>query len=240
MLYYLMKKQAVILAAGKGVRMLHLTAETPKPLIVINNKPFLYYLLENLKSAGYEKLLIVVGHKKEKLFDFIKNNGFDFEIEFVNQEQQLGTGHAVKLVHNFVSGNFVVINGDNLYSPKDLAAVNLEDNYNYIFALEHEHPERFGVLKTENDFLIEIEEKPKKPSSNLINAGLYKFTPEIFDALDHIKKSERGEYELPSAISLLADQKKFKVQKLKNYFVDLGVFDDVPSVEKFVKENFQN
>lgn len=230
-------RQAVVLAAGKGIRMLPLTKYVPKPLVPINGKPFLSYLLSHLEGAGYEKVFILVGHKKDRVEEFFEKNNFSFKTKFIHQEERLGTGHAVGLARDYVEGNFVVLMGDNLYSKRDISSVNFEDDYNYIFALEHEQPQHFGVLNVEKDFLIEIEEKPSNPKSNLINAGFYKFTPEIFEALDKIEKSERGEYELTSAIQLLAEEQKVKVEKLKDYFVDLGKYEDIPKVQEFIKNN---
>jgi bifunctional UDP-N-acetylglucosamine pyrophosphorylase/glucosamine-1-phosphate N-acetyltransferase len=170
--------------------------------------------------------------------EFVDNSSFNFELKLIIQKEQLGTGHAVKIVGDFVKDNFVVINGDNLFSKEDLSSINFEDDYNYVFAIEHETPERFGVLRFDNEFLIGIDEKPEKPVSNIINAGMYKFTPEVFDVLETIKRSPRGEYELTCAIEALAKKKKFKVKKLKDFWVDLGVYEDVPKVEAFVKSMF--
>ncbi|MFH1770920.1 MAG: sugar phosphate nucleotidyltransferase [archaeon] len=231
-------RQAVILAAGKGVRMLHLTKDIPKTLIDINGKPFISYLLENLKQAGYEKVYFIVGYKKEKQEKFFENNDFGMKIKLIHQKEQLGTGHAVSIVEPFVEGNFVLVVGDDLFSANDLGNINFYDDYNYIYGLKHNDPKKFGVLVSDNDFLVEIEEKPKNPKTNLINSGLYKFTPEIFEALKEIEKSPRGEYELTSAIDILAKKKKVKVKILKDYWIDFGRFEDVPKVEKFIKENF--
>ncbi|MBC8501431.1 MAG: NTP transferase domain-containing protein [DPANN group archaeon] len=231
-------KQAVILAAGKGIRMLPLTKYVPKPLVKINGKPFLDYLLGNLEEAGYEMVYVIVGHKKNQVEEFFKKNDFNFETKFVHQIKRLGTGHAVKLLSRHIKENFVVVMGDNLYSVNDLGNINFDDNYNCIYALRHKNPERFGVLVTKGNFLVEIEEKPEKPKSNLINAGLYKFTPEIFDKLRKIKKSPRGEYELTSAIEMLAKKNKVKVKVLKDYWLDLGKYEDIPKIESFIKKNF--
>ncbi len=234
-----MKKQAVILAAGRGVRMKRLTIDTPKPLVNVNGKPFLYYFLKNLERAGYTKVFLVVGYKKERLFDFLKKNGFQFDIVIVEQKEALGTGHAVLMTKPHIKENFVVINGDNLFSERDLKNINFSDDFNYLYGLEHEHPEKFGVLKTCGEFLVDIQEKPAKPETNLINTGLYKFTPEIFNALEKIEKSPRGEYELTSAVSLLVKKRKVKVKTLKDYYVHLGIFEDVPKVEEFIRKNLK-
>ncbi|NQU98302.1 NTP transferase domain-containing protein [Candidatus Woesearchaeota archaeon] len=230
-------KQAVILAAGKGIRMLPLTKYVPKPLVEINGKPFLYYVLKNLEKAGYERVYIVVGHKKDKVEEFFSKNSFNFEIKFIHQLKRLGTGHAVKLLDAHIKKSFVVLMGDNYYSFNDLNNINFEDDYSYVYALKHETPEKFGVLVTKGDLLVEIEEKPENPKTNLINAALYKFTPEVFDILKKIKKSSRGEYELTSAIDVLSKKNKVKVKELESW-VDLGKFDDIPKVEAFMKKNF--
>jgi len=230
-------KQAVILAAGKGVRMLHLTKDTPKPLIKIQGKPYLAYLLNHLKDCGFKKVILVVHYLKEKIQEFVDESNYPFEIELVDQEKALGTGHAVLVTKNHISGNFVVINGDNLFSRDDLLNVDFDDDYNYVFGQEHPDPKHYGVLKVKGDFLVELEEKPEHPSSNLINVGLYKFTPEIFDVLEKIESSPRGEYELTSAIDILAKQGKFKVKILKSYCVHLGKLEDVEEVEEFIQKN---
>ncbi|MBU0471919.1 MAG: NTP transferase domain-containing protein [Nanoarchaeota archaeon] len=231
-------RQAVILAGGKGIRMLPLTKYVPKPMIKINNKPFLWYLLKNLEKAKYERVLLVVGHKKNVAEEFFMNTNFKFEKEVIHQSKRLGTGHAIKIVEKSIKNNFVVIMGDNLYSEKDLKDIKWDNNFSYVFAVKHKHPERFGVLRTKGDYLIEIQEKPEIPPTNLINSGLYKFTPEIFCALKKIKKSKRGEYELTAAISLLAEDKKVKVEQIHDYWIDLGRLEDVPKVSESVKKNF--
>ncbi|MBC8495506.1 NTP transferase domain-containing protein [archaeon] len=231
-------KQAVVLAAGQGVRMLPLTKEIPKPLIEINGKPFLEYLLRNLEKAGYEKVFLVVGYKKEKIEAFFEHTSFNFEVELVEQEERFGTGHAVSLLKDKIKGNFVLLMGDNLYSEIDFAEVPLEDDNNYVYGYVHVNPKGFGILVHEEDLLIEIQEKPEISPSNIINVALYKFTNEIFDVLTNIEKSSRGEFELTCGVNLLAKQKKVKMSLLKDYWLNLGVPADIPILMQFVKNNF--
>ena len=226
------------MAAGKGTRMLPLTENTPKVLIKINNKPFLYYVIENLKKAGFNEFGIIAGHLKEKIEVWIKENNINATI--IEQKEQLGTGHAVMQAREFCKDeNFIVLGGDNLFSVEDLHAINNNDNLNYAIWKQLEGDiSRYGVFRVENDKLLEIQEKPKIPPSDIINIGLYKFTPEIWTALDKIELSPRGEYEITDAINILAEQGKVKALKLKNYWHDLGKLEDIPILEKEIKELF--
>jgi len=227
--------KAVIMAAGKGTRMLPLTEKIPKVLVEINGKPFLYYILENLKKAGFDEFGIIVGYKKEQLPEFLEKYGF--KAELIEQTEQKGTGDAVMQARNFTKDeNFVVLGGDNLWSPEDLKNIAVDDQINYIAGYEVKNPEKYGVLVVKDDELIEIKEKPTKFVGNLINTGLYKFTPEIYKALEKIKESERKEYELTDAISLLAKQKKVKILKVKDYWIDLGSKEDIPKVEEEIRK----
>ncbi len=175
-----MLKKAVILAAGKGTRLEPLTETRPKCLIQVMGKSFLYYILDNLKKAGYSDIAIIVGYKKEMIKQFCEE--YKFKVTFIEQKEQKGTGDAIKTAREFVGqDNFVVIMSDNLYSADDLEAVRKDDEFNYVVGFEHEHPEKFGVLvEGERGFLKRIVEKPKEHVGNLINTGLYKLTPEIF------------------------------------------------------------
>jgi dTDP-glucose pyrophosphorylase len=226
--------KAVIMAAGKGTRMLPLTKNIPKVLIEINGKPFLYYLLKNLQEAGYNDVGIVVGYKKEQFPDFLKKYGF--KATLIEQKEQKGTGHAVVQARDFTKDeDFIVLGGDNLWSPNDLEAMLKQDNLCYVAGIKVDNPQKYGVLVAKNSGLVRIVEKPTKFVGNLINTGLYKFTPEIYQALEQVKESERGEYELTDAISLLAKQGKVKILKVKDYWIDLGSKEDIPKVEEEIK-----
>ncbi len=227
--------KAVIMAAGKGTRMLPLTKTTPKVLIKINNRPFLHYVIENLKKAGYDEFGIVAGYLKKQIQDFIDNN--DINAAIIEQAEQKGTGHAVMQARDFCKDEeFIVLGGDNLFSVKDLKAINKKDGFCYAVGKEMKGDvSKYGVFVVKDSMLKRIEEKPENPPSNIINIGLYKFTADIWKALDRIKLSSRGEYELTDAITILAKKGKVKVLKLKDYWLDLGCKEDIPKVEGFLK-----
>lgn len=228
--------KAVILAAGKGVRMLPVTETIPKVLVEINRKPFLYYILKSLQKAGYSEFGLIVGYKKEMVAEFLDKYGF--KATLIEQKEQLGTAHALKQAKEFIGKeSFIALCGDNIWSIKDLAKMNIDDNLNYISGYKVKDTSKYGVLIVKDGKLIRIHEKPKEFVGNLINSGLYKFTPEIFDAIEKTDKSQRGEYELTDAITLLAKEGKVKVIEIQDFWKDLGKLDDIPGVEKFMKEH---
>ena len=250
-----MIKKVVIAAAGQGTRMLSLTKDKSKHLIKVNGKPFLSYVLDNLLKAGYSDFVLVVGYESKQVEDFLKEYGYKAKV--INQFKVLGPkekiyGTACPLMClsaqagvKDITEPFLYICGDNFYSVEDLKAMNTNDSYNYVAGVENEHPENFGVLSVQGEFLKEIVEKPlrhgsgqaKKFIGNLVNASLYKFTPEIFAKISQIKKSPRGEYEITDAVSLLAKEQKVKIKKLKDFWMDFGKPEDVEKFSKFLNEN---
>ncbi len=246
-----MIKKVVIAAAGQGTRMLHLTRGKPKHLIIVKKRPFLAYLLDNLFLAGYRDLILVVGYKEELIKEFLKKykpplkslRKSQYKIRVVSQYDILGpknkiygTACPLMCVKNIIGGqHFLFVVGDNLYSAKDFKALNNGGKYNYVAGIYHKKPEKYGVLVTDNGFLKKVVEKPKEYIGNLINTGLYKFTPEVFKKLSKIQRSSRGEYEITDVINLLAKEKKMKVKKLQDYWLDFGNPADVIKVSYFLK-----
>lgn len=236
-----MIKTVVIAAAGQGTRMMQLTKNKSKHLIKVNEKPFLSYVLDNLISAGYDDFILVVGFGGELIEQFLKDYGYKAQV--VNQfeilgpkEKMYGTACPLMCVKDIVGKKqFVSIYGDNLYSVEDLKQMQKEDEYNYVAGLVHKEPEKYGVLITDGEMLKKIIEKPKEYVGNLINTGLYKFTPEVFEKLSLIKKSPRGEYELTDVISLLAKEGRVKVVNIKDGWMDFGNPGDIMKVSKFLK-----
>jgi len=228
--------KAVILAAGKGTRLEPLTETRPKCLIQVMGKSFLYYILNNLVHSGYKDIAIVVGYKKEMIQQFCQE--YKFNVTFIEQKKQLGTGDAIKAAKEFVGNDdFIVLMSDNLYSRDDLTVLRKKDSFNYVVGIEHEQPEKFGVIIEEEGFLKKIAEKPKEAQSNIINTGLYKLTPEIFASLDKLKKTQRGEYEITDALTLLAKENKVKVIHAKDYWLDFGYPWDIFKVNEFLLNN---
>lgn len=231
----------VVAAAGRGTRMGELTKDKPKHLIDVHGQPFLYYVLENIKKAGFDEIIVVGGYCFDQMQEFI--NSYDKDILLVDQAKYIldgsyGTVCPIKSVrYNVMDQDFVFLSGDNLFSDQDLARFkDLQDNYCYVGAVNHDEPENFGVVNVDNNMVAGIEEKPKKAKSNLINASLYKFTPEIFNKIRDVKMSSRGEYELTDAINLLALEDKVKVVELKDYWYDFGRPEEIKSIEKFLKK----
>lgn len=234
--------KAVIAAAGKGTRMLHMSKDRPKHLITVNDKPFLYFVLENLKKAGVKEMIIVIGYKKEAMEKFAEEYGNEFDMTLVDQfkergAERYGTAIPIEAVRKTVGNDpFISIYGDNLYSPNDIAKFAKDAEYNYIGVMEHSNPEKYGVaVADENGFLVRIVEKPKEFVSNMINTGIYTFTSEVFDALPK-DKSPRGEYELTDAIQTLAEKRRVKIIRLAGGWMDFGSPNDIVKVSEFLNK----
>ncbi|MBW2976737.1 NTP transferase domain-containing protein [Candidatus Woesearchaeota archaeon] len=196
--------QAVILAAGKSTRTYPLTLTKPKPLLKVANKTILEWNLEALNGIA-EEIILVVGFKKEMIQDFIAKTYPQLKIRFVEQKEQLGTGHAVSILRNHIKGRFILLMGDNIYSRQDIAEI-AKHQYS-ILVKKVKNPEIFGVVIEKNNILIDIIEKPKEFISDLVSCALYSFDKPIFKALEETKKSERGEYEITDAIKAISPGK---------------------------------
>ena len=132
-----MIKKVLISAAGRGTRMLDLAKDKPKHLIEVNQRPFLYYLLNNLQKAGFTDIVMVVGYKKEFMEKFFSQHKNDFNITLINQfeilgEERYGTACPLESVKNILGGeSFLSVYGDNLYSAEDLKNFNIDDDFTY-------------------------------------------------------------------------------------------------------------
>ena len=238
-----MIKTAVISAAGKGTRMKELAKDKPKHMIEVNGKPFLWYLIENLRAAGFDDLIIVVGHLCQHIEKFAET--YPHKLTIVNQygvmgENVYGTAVPVMAAREAVDGKpFIAVYGDNLYSVRDLKAMNHDDGLCYVGGLPHENWQKYGVLiPGPNQELKEIIEKPDHDvGSKLINTGLYTFTQDILEACTHVKPTPpKNELYLTDAITELASQGKVMIQPIQDYWKDFGSPEDVGTVSRFLKE----
>ena len=207
---------AIILCAGKGERLRPLTENRPKPMIPIAGKPILEHIIGKIEDF-VDNIYLIVKYKKEIIINHFKNHP---KITFIEQKEIDGTGYAVLMAKNHINDDFLVINGDVIFDD------DLKDIMHYKNAMaltEVDNPENFGVVVLDDeDNIIELQEKPKNPKSNLINAGIYKFEKNIFEILENLKPSERGEVELTDAIKELIQNGNIKGIKLNGYWNDIG------------------
>lgn len=219
--------QAVILAAGLGTRMKELTKENAKAMLCVKNRPILAYKIENM-PVEINEVILVVGYKKERITEYFGNNYQGRKIRYAVQEKLDGTGGAVRLVKDMVKGRFLVMNGDDLYGREDVSDI-IRENL-AVLAYEVDDPERFGILKTDEDGnLREIIEKPKEFAGRLANTGLYVFDKRIFN--HKMTLAEKGEYYLTEALTFLAQCHQVKVIKARMWH-PIGKPEDLKKAKK--------
>ncbi|MFZ6036532.1 MAG: sugar phosphate nucleotidyltransferase [Patescibacteria group bacterium] len=235
-----MISKVVISAAGRGTRMKHLSQDRPKHLIEVAGKPFLYYLLEQIRAAGLTDITIVSGYFSEQIERFVAT--LSYPVRVLDQfkilgEKEYGTACPIKVVRDIIGADqFVALAGDNFYEVADIQKLIRDDAYTYVGAKTTDHPETKGVLVTDADgILTSIVEKPKSFMGNLVNGSAYKFTQDIFEIIDRVQLSSRGEYEITDAITALAQQKKVKVVKIDGYWIDFGNPDDIDQFERYLQ-----
>jgi glucose-1-phosphate thymidylyltransferase len=230
---------AVILAAGEGMRLRPLTRTRPKPMIPIANRPLLEHVVEAVADAGLEKLVLVVGYKRERIQShFGDGDDWGVEITYAVQEKQLGTGHAVEQAEPHVDGEFVVLNGDRIIDSALVSRVADESTPAPAVAVRRsETPSSYGVVEVDGDRVVSVEEKPPEYAarSDLINAGVYKFSPEIFDVIDDVETV--GESPLTAAIQRLADDRFVHAVRYEGRWLDVSVPWDLLSVNAGVLDD---
>src|SRR3989454_2971104 len=190
--------KAVVLAAGEGPRMRPLTANLPKPLLPVAGKPFLRHTLEALRTAGITQVAVLIGWQGHRIRESLGDGeAFGLSIAYEEQTERLGTAHAIGCMRAYVDGPFLSVNGDVVVSGEALAALiayHREGRAPGIALAEGPDPRAVGVGEVNDGKGTDLQEKPPRPKSNLINAGIYAFDEDIFPLIDKTPKSPRGEY----------------------------------------------
>lgn len=203
-------KTAIILAAGKSTRCNPLTSTRPKALLKVADKTLIEHLLDQLQGI-VDRVILIVGYKKEMLKEHLGGKYHQLLIDYVEQKEARGTGHALLQCIDQTEGDFIVMYGDDFYAHDDI--LKLSKHRLGLLVKEHPDPKRFGVVEQAHGKLINIEEKPAKPKSNIVVIGVYKLDTKIFEILKTQGKSQRSEIELPEAVSILAKTTQIDVVK---------------------------
>ncbi len=244
--------KAVILAAGKGERLMPITSSRPKPMIPLAGMPLLAHTILGLRDAGIDEILLIVGYKEETFKNYFSDrlDKFNVKIEYVTQEEQLGTGHAVSYAQVFVKNEpFLLMYGDLITDSKVFKEIKEKFNESkpdgIITLVKVKNPLEYGIISLNSDGFVEkITEKPAHELNlgNLANAGIYIFDPLIFEAIEKTEKSIRDEYEFTDSMEILISQLNGRIlgYNIKDYFwKDIGLPWQLFDASKFLLDRLE-
>ena len=213
-----------------------LTENTPKPMLMVLGKSLLFYIFQSLPDTITE-FIIVVGYKKEVIQNHFGNAYNGKKITYVIQEKKTGTADALKLCRPYLNDGerFLLTYADDIYDAKSIVRC-LEHQYSILVA-ETDEPERYGVVTLNADgSVLEIEEKPMHPKSNLIAPGIYILDTHIFD---YEPSALNGEYYFTTMLNQFIKKHKVFVEKA-DFWVTIGYPHDIERAEEILKGKLDN
>tara|TARA_B100000780_G_scaffold32100_1_gene20278 strand:+ start:2752 stop:3621 length:870 start_codon:yes stop_codon:yes gene_type:complete len=235
--------KGIILAGGRGSRLFPITLSTSKQLLPIYDKPMIYYPLSVLMLAGIREVLIIVNPDDLGSYKNLLGDGsqFGISISYVIQPSADGLAQSFILGESFIgNSNVCLILGDNIFFGENFSA-QLEKGIARkkgatIFSYHVNNPEEFGVIEFDDDKVLSIEEKPKKPKSNHAVTGLYFYDNDVVQIAKNLKPSARGELEITDVNKAYLDKGELYLEKMNRGFawLDTGTYDSLIEAGQFI------
>ena len=238
--------KGIILAGGSGSRLFPLTKYVSKQLLPIYDKPMIYYPLSTLMLGGIREILIISDEQNINAYKKLFGNGsqFGINLSYCVQQKPNGIAEAFILGEEFIGNdNVTLILGDNIFHGENLqklicSSINIANNgKSVIVGHKVPDPERYGVAVIENEKVVEIQEKPNDPKSDVAIVGLYFYTNDVISKAKQLKPSERGELEITDLNNLYIKDNLMEVSLMEEGFtwLDTGTFDSLHKASTFVK-----
>ncbi len=236
--------KALILSGGKGTRLRPITHTSAKQLVPVANKPILFFAIEAIRDAGITDIGIIVGDTAAEIEEAVGDgSALGVKATYIRQEEPLGLAHAVKIAHDFIGDDsFVMFLGDNFIKDGITPLVHEfegERPNSQILLARVPNPSHFGVAEIVEGKVVGLEEKPKEPKSDYALVGVYMFDKSIFEAVNAIEPSARGELEITDAIQWLITQgKDVRSHIIKGWWKDTGKLEDMLEANRVALSGF--
>jgi len=241
--------KGIILAGGNGTRLKPMTNILNKSLLPVYDKPIIYYALNTLKQFGCKEIMIVSGRQHAGQIMNLLGAGFSYEDEEYDkfkadvdvaltyrvQERPGGIAQALGICKSFAGDDDIAVClGDNIFED-DFSEVEFNGGA-HIFLKSVSDPERFGIAEVSFNEVINIEEKPSQPKSDLCVTGLYLYDKQVWDIIDNIKPSGRGELEITDVNNEYVKRHHMGYTKLDGFWCDAGTPDSLFLATKLVRD----
>ena len=235
--------KGIILAGGTGTRLYPLTRVTNKHLLPIGKEPMIYHSIKQLVSADITSILIVTS--KEHMGDVVNllGSGEEFGCDFTYkvQEKAGGIAHALALAEDFANDESIaVILGDNIF---EYSIKQYKDNFlkqkdgARVLLKEVGDPERYGIAALDEYHVLSIEEKPNNPKTNFAVVGMYFYDTKVFNIIQNLTPSERGELEITSVNNAYIKLNELKYDIVKGRWTDAGTFESITEANEILNNN---
>jgi glucose-1-phosphate thymidylyltransferase len=240
----IMLMKGVVLAGGTGSRLFPLTKITNKHLLPIYDRPMIYYPIQTLVDAGIQDIMIVTGGRNSGDFLRLLANGKEFGLKHINytyQEGEGGIADALALAQHFADGQKIcVVLGDNIIEGSIRGAADQfrrQASGAHILLKEVVDAERFGVAEVSGSKIVGIEEKPRQPKSNYAVTGIYMYDATVFDKIQTLVPSRRGELEITDVNNAYIREGTLSFSYLDGWWTDAGTFDSLLRATNLVAQS---
>jgi glucose-1-phosphate thymidylyltransferase len=237
--------KGVVLSGGSGTRLRPITHTGPKQLVPVANKPVIQYAIEDLRDAGITEIGVILGNVGRDDIQGFLGDGAEFgvDITYIVQGDPLGLAHAAGCARDFVGDDdFVMYLGDNILKQGIEELVTSFNSGDYAAGISLQavdNPQQFGIAEVDDDGTVtRLVEKPDEPPSDLALVGIYAFSPAVFDAIEELEPSWRGELEITDAIqALLDDGLTIDSHVIEGWWKDTGKPEDILEANRLVLED---
>lgn len=240
--------QGIVILGGKGTRLnLFSRRVNNKALAIVYKNLVFEYPLNTLVKAGITDITMVLGYRYAGHLMDVVGDGKEFgvkKINYVYQKEAAGISHAIKQAQGHITEKCAVILGDNFFEDSISDAVKQFEEQDAgcgIFLKEVPDPERYGVAEVISGDsglkVTNIVEKPSQPKTNLAVTGLYFYDTSVFERIDQLKPSARGEYEVTDLNMSYVLENRCVAHSLKGYWNDMGTFDSILDTGNFIRDH---
>lgn len=230
--------KGIILAGGLGTRLYPITKIISKQLLLVYDKPLIYYPLSILMLANIREILVISDKENIEKFKILLRDGshIGIKIEYAIQEKPRGIAEAILIGENFIGDEFALILGDNLIYGHGLPEILRNTKPPSIFLYYVNDPKRYGIAQIKDNKIISIEEKPENPKSNLAIIGLYYLDKYAIEIVKSLKPSKRNELEIVDVLNVYLKENKLNYRILGRgfTFIDCGTFDSMLEASLFI------
>ena len=238
--------KALITAGGHGTRLRPITHTQNKHLIPIANKLMLDYALEYVRDANIIDVAVIINAGDNSIkSEFGDGSSRNINITYIPQDSPLGLAHVVKISEQFIGSDpFIFYLGDNILVggvSKFISAFENAGSNCHLALSQVSDPNRFGVAEIKNNKIVGIEEKPNTPKSNLAVTGIYLYDSNIFEAVNNIKPSARGELEISDAHQYLLEKGyHISYSEITGWWKDTGKPSDLLEANRLILDNIKD